>query len=65
MLGFRPGSAADWFFAPLVARRLSKPILYIYKDLQMLLWAGGKAQVVEDLGAGRSVHYRRFGHRGV
>ena len=50
------GERRDWFFAPLVGRRLGKPVLYIYKDLKVILAGEDQATPVEDLSGGRSVH---------
>jgi len=47
------GQRRDWFFAPLIGKRLGKPVLYIYNDMSMYDEAG---KSVEKLDGARVVN---------
>jgi orotate phosphoribosyltransferase len=50
------GERRDWFFSALVADRLGKPHLLIYKDLSAVLFREGKVAPVAGLEGKRGVH---------
>ncbi len=50
------GERRDWFFSGLVAARLGKPHLLIYKDHSAVLYREGKAEPVAGLEGKRMLH---------
>jgi len=50
------GERRDWFFSGMVAARLGKPHLLIYKDHGAVLYRGGKAEVVDKLEGVKTLH---------
>jgi orotate phosphoribosyltransferase len=50
------GERRDWFFSPLLAARLGKPHLLIYKDHSALLYREGKMEPVAGLEGKHGVH---------
>lgn len=50
------GERRDWFFSALVAARLGKPHLLIYKDLGADLYRDGRVEPVSELEGKRTVH---------
>jgi orotate phosphoribosyltransferase len=50
------GERRDWFFSPLVAARLGKPHLLLYKDHRALWYREGQVEPVAGLEGQRGIH---------
>jgi orotate phosphoribosyltransferase len=50
------GERRDWFFSLIIAQKLSKPHITIYKDLQSVLTVDGKTNAVTDLHGASVLH---------
>lgn len=52
------GERRDWFFSAIVAARLQKPHLFMYKDGHAMLWWQGepRPQTIDSLQGMRSIH---------
>ena len=51
------GERRDWFFSPIVAYKLGKPHLLLYKDQGALVWRDGRTCLAgEDLAGKKAVH---------